>query len=340
VIRTPRTDPATPLRSLAMVALVMLFGAGCGSENAAPVELSGTSEAEPVTPQLAVTYVGIPFGPFQLWDMNTLKWGPKPFTGSQNFINADTVILQINAARSKGQRLILALAGGHYSRYVTAGQFDMTKWKKVINTYNKSSIKTAIAAGVADGTVIGTMLINEPETKIWGTVLTKATIDQMATYVKTIFPTLPAGVNHGSTGYRWRTTERYTKVDYAIYQYVHWVTKGNIALWRDGVLARAALDGVTPGFSINILNGGVQDKGDGVYDCIGTGMGGLGTRYPLCSMTSDQVRTWGKTLAPLGCVMLLWEFDKAYISKAANLSAFTEIATLAASKPKRSCKRV
>ena len=93
-------------------------------------------------------------------------------------------------------------------------------------------------------------------------------------------------------------------------------------------------------FSLNILNGGVQDKDDGVYDCIGTGMGGLGTRYPLCSMTSDQVRSWGTTLAPLGCAMLLWQFDRAYMSEPANLSALTDIATLAASTPRRSCKRV
>ena len=44
-------------------------------------------------------------------------------------------------------------------------------------------------------------------------------------------------------------------------------------------------------------------------------------------MTSDQVRTWGKTLTPLGCAMLLWQFNKAYMNKTANLSAFNEIAT-------------
>jgi hypothetical protein len=216
----------------------------------------------------------------------------------------------------------------------------MAKWKAVMSTYNKSSLKTAVAAAVTDGTLIGDMLIDEPETKQWGTVINKATIDQMAVYVKSIFPTLPVGVNHGSTGYKWRPTERYTKVDYAVYQYVYWITKGNIATWRDGALAQAKLDGVTPAFSLNILNGGVQDKGDGYYDCIGAGMGGKGTRYPLCSMTPDQVRTWGKTLAPLGCAMLLWRFDKAYVTKSTNLSALTEVATLAASKPRRSCKRV
>jgi hypothetical protein len=336
VIRTSRAGPSAPLRSLTLVALATLFGASCGRDSVAP----GTSEAEPLTPQLAVTYVGIPYGPFGLWKMNTLQWGPKPFTASHNFINADTLVLQINAARNKGQRLIVAMAGGPSSRYTTAGQFDMAKWKSVMNTYNKSSLKTAVAAAVTDGTIIGDMLIDEPETKQWGTAINKATIDQMAAYVRTIFPTLPVGVNHGATGYKWRPTERYTKVDYVVYQYVHWITQGNITTWRDGALAQAKLDGVTPAFSLNILNGGKQDKGDGLYDCVGTGMGGLGTHYPLCSMTPDQVRSWGKALAPLGCAMLLWRFDKAYITRAANLSALTDIGTLAASKPRRSCRRV
>ena len=45
----------------------------------------------------------------------------------------------------------------------------MAKWKNVMNTYNKSSLKTAVAAAVTDGTLIGNMLIDEPETKQWGT---------------------------------------------------------------------------------------------------------------------------------------------------------------------------
>jgi hypothetical protein len=340
VIYMSSADPSTLLRSLSLAALAALVGAGCGSDNVAPVELTGTSQAEPVTPQLTVTYAGIPFGPFGLWRTTTLLWGPEPFTASHNAINADTLILQINAARNKGQRLIVAMAGGGSSRYTTNGQFDMTKWKNVMSTYRKASLKSAVAAAVADGTIIGDMLIDEPETDQWGTVLTKAKIDQMAAYVKSIFPTLPVGVNHGATGYKWRPTERYTKVDYANYQYVHWITQGDLTLWRDGVLAQAKLDGVTPSFSLNILNGGVQDKDDGVYDCVGTGMGGLGSRYPLCWMTPDQLRSWGTTLAPLGCAMLLWRFDQAYMSEPANLSAFTDIATVAASAPRRSCKRV
>jgi hypothetical protein len=161
----------------------------------------------------------------------------------------------------------------------------------------------------------------------------------MAVYVKGIFPTLPVGINVGPPGYKWRSTERFTKVDYVLYQYAHWVTQGNITTWRTAVLAQAKLDGVTPAMSLNILNGGKQDRGDGYYDCIGPEMGGLGTRYPNCLMTATQVTNWGKALVPYGCFMMMWEFDSTYMAKSANKTAFQAIATQAAALPKRSCKR-
>ena len=328
---------ATRLPPLLFAALAAVFGTSCNSDTAPTVAPSDSPDAPA---QILAAYTGIPYGPFGLWTLNKLEWGPAPFTASHNYINADTLILQINAARNKGQRLIVAMAGGQSKSYLTNGQFDLAKWKNRMNTYKTTAIKNAVANAVNDGTLIGDMLIDEPETKQWGTVLTKPMIDQMAVYVKTIFPTLPVGVNHGPPGYKWRSSERYTKVDYAVYQYAWWVTKGNVVSWRDAVLAQAKLDGVTPGLSLNVLNGGVQDQGDGYYDCTGAGQGGLGTRYPNCRMTPDQLRNWGKALTPYGCVMLLWTFDKSYMNKLANQDAFKEIATLAASKPRRSCKRV
>ena len=326
------------LRPLVLAVLATLFGAGCNTDNAA-APADGATQVDPsdMVPA-SVTYTGIPYGPVGLWIMNKLSYGPAPFTASQNYINADTLILQINAARTKGQRLMLAMTGGPSTRYTTSGQFDMTKWKNAMNTYNKSALKTAVAAAVSDGTIIGNQMIDEPETKRWGTTLTKAKLDQMAVYVKTIFPTLPVGLNHGPPGYKWRASERFTKVDYVLYQYNHYYTSGNIVAWRDAVLAQAKLDGVTPALSLNILNGGAQDR-DGTYDCTGPGQGGLGTRYPNCTMTADQVRTWGKALAPYACFMMMWQYDGTYMSEAGNQDAFREIASLVASQPRRSCAR-
>lgn len=342
----------TRLRPLVLAVLATLLGAGCHSDGASPVAVGDSPDAPAVGSTLdtatpvdsssvlaSVTYSGLPYGPSGLWHMHRLRWGPQPFTASQNFISADTLILQINAARNKRHRLMLAMTGGPSTRYTTNGQFDMTKWKNAMNTYNKSALKTAVAAAVADGTVIGNQMIDEPETRRWGTVLTKPKIDQMAAHVKTIFPTLPVGLNHGPPGYQWRSWERYTKVDYVLYQYNHFFTSGNVVAWRDAVLAQARRDGVTPALSLNILNGGKQDRGDGKYDCAGSEQGGLGTRYPNCAMSPDQLRNWGKALMPYGCFMMMWQFDGAYMSKSANQVAFKDLAAVAASKPRRSCRR-
>ena len=144
------------------------------------------------------------------------------------------------------------------------------------------------------------MMIDEPETVRWGGNITKATLDQMAVYAKSIFPTLPQGLNHGPPGYKWRATERYTKVDYVLYQYNFWVTSGNLVAWRDAVLAQAKLDGVRPALSLNVLSGGKQDKGDGYYDCAGPLQGGLGTAYPNCQDDDGSGADLGQGAHPVG----------------------------------------
>lgn len=287
-----------------------------------------------------VNYTGLPFGPVGLWTANRLNWGPEPFTGSQNYITADTVALQIDAARSRGQRLVLAMAGaaGQAEDFTTNGQFDVTKWMRRMDTYRNTAIQDAVAAAVADGTVIGNMLIDEPETKRWGNTLTKGMLDQMAAYAKQIFPTLPMGVNHGPPAYNWRASERYQVVDYVLYQYAHYITKGNVAAWLDAVLKQAGKDGVTPMLSINVLNGGVQDWSE-AWGCTGADQAGRGTYAPNCRMTPDQVREWGKALAPYGCYLMLWRYDREYMSDPANQEAFRDIALVMASTPSRSCGR-
>ena len=249
-----------PERGLLVLVMLSAIGA-CSPDDAGPASLG--DPAEPQSPGLqaattlaATTYTGIPYGPFALWKIATLKADPAPFTVSHNFISVDSLIFQINAARNAGQRLVLAMTGGGSAQFITNGQFDLDKWKSAMNTYRRKDLKQAVADAVADGTIVGNTLIDEPETQQWGTNLTKGMVDQMATYAKNIFPTLPVGVNHGPPGYTWRSSERYRKVDYAVYQYAHWITTGDIAAWKQAVLAQARRDGVMTGMSLNILNGG------------------------------------------------------------------------------------
>ena len=56
-------------------------------------------------------------------------------------------------------------------------------------------------------------------------------------------------------------------------------------------------------------------------------------------MTPTQVRDFGRALATDGCFLMMWEYDAAYMSEAANQDAFRELAALVASQPRRSCAR-
>jgi hypothetical protein len=158
----------------------------------------------------------------------------------------------------------------------------------------------------------------------------------MATYVKNMFPTLPVGIAYGAPGYQWRSGERYKVVDWVISQYQWSFNQGGITAWRDIILNWSRAEGVTPVFSLNIINGGINDN-TGAWDCAGTG--GKGTITRSCRMTADQVRTWGNAIGPSGCAMLMWRYDGAFMSSAANQSAFRDVASLLNSKPRRSCER-
>jgi hypothetical protein len=301
---------------------------------------SSPEEATPAdtpVPELAVSYSGIPFGPYGLYANTTeFEWGPRPFTTSlDNAGYPKAIVKRINAARQDHHRLVLAMTADR-QYYITGGKFDLAKWKSRMNTLNTATIRDAVAKGVADGTIVGNKLIDEPEIPQWGNVLTKSMIDQMASYAKKIFPTLPMGITHGSSGFKWRSGERYKVLDWVGVQYVYNYNKGNIGGWRSEVLNFAQANHVTPVFSLNILNGGARDQ-TGAWDCPRTG--GRGTISTYCRMTADQVRSYGRAVGPSGCALLMWRYDDAFMAKSANVSAFKDVASLLNSKPRRSCRR-
>jgi hypothetical protein len=240
---------------LALLLVVAFHAASCG-------ETDPTSSPEVVTAtDPAVSYSGIPYGPYDLWGSTTaLKWGPGPFTASHDNAFLPTTLAQrIAAARNKGVRLVLVMTGGP-NEVTTNGKFDLAKWKARMDRLNTSAIKKAVADGVADGTIVANKLMDEPEHPKWGGVPTKAMIDEMATYAKRIFPTLPMGIGHGAPGFKWRSGERYKVLDWVSVQYVWNYNQGDVTAWRGQVLNFAQNNGVKPMFSLNILNGGVRTR--------------------------------------------------------------------------------
>lgn len=320
----------------ALLLAVIGIAASCSESDGPSAPTDALPPGGPA-PNPALTYTGIPFGPYALYANTTeFEWGPAPFTTSLDnagFPNA--IVNRINAARQQRHRLVLAMTADR-SLYITNGKFDLAKWKSRLNTLNTATIKKAVADGVADGTIVGNKLIDEPEIPQWGGVLTKSMIDQMATYAKSIFPTLPMGITHGAAGFQWRSGERYRVLDWVGMQYSYNYNNGNVAGWRSEVLNFAQANHVTPLFALNILNGGVRDR-SGAWDCPRTG--GRGTISTYCRMTADQVQSYGRAVGTSGCALLMWRYDDAFMAKSANVTAFKNVASLLSSKPRRSCRR-
>ena len=279
---------------------------------------------------------GVPFGPFGAWDGASLKPGAEQFSMGLGADNPRSLVGRIQTARAKRKKLLLALTGGHHDQYKTFGVFDMTKWRARMDSYNTAELRRAVADGVADGTVIGNSVMDEPNNvspdNSWGPpgTLTKLRVDEMCAYVRTIFPTLPVGVVHD---YRvFDPDANYRECDFVVSQYQE--SKGSVTAYRDGGLAFGARSGVAMAFSLNILDGGTKMSG-----CPVPATGGRGTYGGNCRMRPDQIREYGMVLGPAGCALTLWRFDVAYMSDPENQQAFGDLFSRLAGLPATSCRR-
>ncbi|HEY8196089.1 MAG TPA: hypothetical protein VIG04_03885, partial [Gemmatimonadales bacterium] len=259
---------------------------------------------------------GTPYGTFGLWSgYTTLNRNHEPFNASINSDSPSGIIKRISAARAKGHQLSLIMTGGSHGNYISNRRFDFNKWKRRMDAFRTPAIKSAVAAGVRDGTVLMSNMLDEPNHPDWGGVITKATLDKMASYVKSIFPTLPAGV---SIRWDWRPNERYHKVDFIQTQYV--TRFGSVTSWRNQALAAAKKNGISLSFAINPINGGTRVK-----NCPLGKTGGKGTYGGNCKMTPSQIRESSLALAPSGCALFMWRYDASYMSRSANVQAFKDV---------------
>jgi hypothetical protein len=294
------------------------------SDTLPPAPPPDSTPSTPVVPQS-----GTPFGMVDLWINDTLRYGPAPFTMSMNFDNPLGIIGKINLARAMGHRLILGMTGGRHDRYTIDGKFDLGKWKARMDLFNTPEIRAAVAAAVADGTVLMANVMDEPNNFSWGGVMTKPLIDQMAAYVKAIFPTLIVGV---SIRWDWRQEERYQVIDFIV---THYSAKfGSLTAWRDGALNVAKDNGVSVLFTINPLDGGNRISG-----CPLGSTGGAGTYSSNCRMTAGQIREFGSVLGVAGCALMVWKYEPKLMSNPDNVQAFKDLAAMLATHQAPPCRR-
>src|SRR5918999_33662 len=307
--------------------------------------LADTSSLKVSAPLGSGTPTGLPFGPSQQMVRTGGLVAPFNMTADGGYSPLNTVS-RINAARAGGYKLLLQMpSGSHHDETcpllsVIDGvlQFDEGKWRAKVDRLNTPEIRQAVADGVRDGVIIGNVVMDEPQVvgggdgNTWGPrgTMTKLRVDGLCSYIKQIFPTLPVGVFHQHNTFE--PDKSYQVCEFIVDQYNH--RRGDVRTFRDDGLALARRDGHAIMFSLNIMNGGVQDK-DGTWDCVGTG--GKGTYAPNCRMTPEQVREYGLTLGPVGCGLFMWRYDDAFVLDPANQAAFKDIAAKMASMPAKPC---
>ena len=305
--------------------------------------LADTSAITVTTPLGSGTPMGIPFGPYDLWAGDTsLEPNTGFFTAGIGSINATNIIARLDMARQSHRRLVLAMTGGSHWNYLTNDVFDLAKWQAKMETYNTPAIKAAVAAAVADGTIIGNSVMDEPNVtgggdgNTWGPAgtMTKARVDGLCAYVKNMFPTMLVGVVHNHQTFE--PTKSYQVCEFLVDQY-SW-RKGDVNQFIDAGLALGRRDGMGIIFSMNILNGGFQAALDGQWNCPLDTTGGRGSFNPNCRMTAQQVREWGILLGSAGCGLMMWKYDDAFMANLENQQAFRDVAAALASLPAKSCR--
>jgi hypothetical protein len=321
---------AGPLADTALVTLARTSGGGTPLPGPTPLPEPGptpTPLPEPTPPPVGT---GIPMG---LSGLLVSGRDPMHYTASLDGYTADNIVGRLATARQKRIRLLMNMTGGGHDQYKTGGVFDYSKWKAKMDSYNTPAIRAAVAEAVANGTIIGNSVMDEPANvspkASWGPAgtMTKERVDGMCLYVKQMFPTLPVGVVHDHR--LLDPSKNYQHCDFILSQYR--LSKGEIREFRDAGLAFARRSGISIAFSLNILHGGVPGT-----DCEKWGDDPHGK---LCPMTPDQVREWGTLLGSAGCALNMWRYERAYFDKPEVQRALQQVGESLARLPGKSCRR-
>jgi hypothetical protein len=144
----------------------------------------------------------------------------------------------------------------------------------------------------------------------------------MATYCKSLFPTMPCGV---AVAYTWHPKEHYKVVDFIDAQ--TWMEKGTAAGFRDSAVAMARRDGVALVLGLNLFGAAPTP--------------GCEPRGSQCLMRPEEVREWGRTFVsePYACAVTMWHYEAPMWSRPEYQDAFKDVASVANQRAAKSCRR-
>ncbi|MFL5512303.1 MAG: hypothetical protein ACJ8CN_07705 [Gemmatimonadales bacterium] len=304
-----------------LIALAALSFAACDSadqitSSTPPEEPGGAGSidqpvvtASPSVPALSAGFGGIPFGTFA----QPLYAFDRVLNGSKVNIGPDQMLKTLAQIKARGGRVVLALAG-HESYYKDSqGHFSFSMWKQRINRYRGVNLSSY----VADGTVIGHYMIDEPNDPYnWhGQPVPGSMLEEMAQYSKSLWPTMPTIVRSHPT-YLDNFSTTYHYLDAAWAQYA--ARFGDPRAYLADNIAAARRKGLALVVGLNISMGTLSKT----------------------ALSAQQIDSWGSALLAdsYPCAFISWQYRDTYLSRSDIRGAMARLAQKAASRPARSCR--
>lgn len=250
----------------------------------------------------------LPFGPKQL---PSRLFGHLPFTGAYvNAGSATTLMKRLQRARAAHLHLIIRLDFSEMPIRTPDARFSVKLWERNIDRLRGIDL----APYVADGTVIGAELVNEPHVqgKWGGKVITKGQLEAAAAYAKSIWPYLPVGAGRSDYVLKYAPWKH---LDFGHSQY-H-MRKGDIESWREKTVEESKAAGVALLLSLNFYGGEVGNR----------------------PMTPQEVKRFGSVLAAdtYACALTGYMYDEGYFALPGMEEAFAAVNSVAASHPSPPC---
>lgn len=240
-------------------------------------------------------------------------------------LSPTNIVSVLTAVRSKGGRIVVKLCKGH-DKYVQNDDrtFSFTKWKSLVNQYRN----VALAPFIADGTIVGHYLIDEPHlARRWGgKVIPQSTIEAMAAYSKQIWPTMPTLVRVVPS---WLVSApvTYTHLDAGWLQYT--ANKGNVTTLVTAEVDAAKRKGLGLVVGMNVMNGG-------------NGSSGIpGLTSGQYAMSATELRTYGTALLnqSYACAFYMWTHNTTYYGRTDIKAAMADLSSKARLHAKTSCRQ-
>jgi hypothetical protein len=258
----------------------------------------------------------MPFGP---WHLPMTEYGS--FSGVVRGLHRDHPVLDLEHARRTGTRVLVAMAGSESQYKDENGHFDLAKWKQRVDRFKDVDF----APYVADGTVIGHLIMDEPEDPTnWNDKLvTRDEIEEMARYSKQLWPSM-AAIIRGWPAYLKGYPFKNLDAGWAQYH----VRFGDINAFIQSNVRDAKASNLALIMSVNLLSGGGKDEGLAGYHK---------DKYAL---NPSQLRAWGNAIMdePYICAFLSWQYHEGYFTRSDIKPILDNLAERARNRPKKLCR--